>query len=509
MVCVNEKNKWTIAVYEDPRDDGEKDPAEFRPNKMNLKISRNQYDYCRAKFPIEVGEEVKKHTQFEESALNGVHRADVLYDGEPVQELLFRSDWVTYANDYTEFELKDVHYIFAEDTIDQNYNGVTVQGVYEDILEECSYDIIENVVYKLPNRYIDPNQDQREQLEESSGTNIDNNFNARDLVGDIGGAIGDGWGGDTIKGSLTEATFELGFNQLPSQKHNNTKDASFNFDDANLQKAIHKVNDEFSINSWIDRYGNLNVGFPSLTNKIHVAAPDDNRVWRYKDPQVKHPREPIKQAVVLGPWKDAPGMESSAVDQTKEVVGHVFNNKMGKEARVAGVATRPDVESGQIIKKIAKNSKKSNLENVAENFLRNKVIEVNRGEVEIDPNIGGTRVSNHQNLYPGDILHLVPNDNRYSNNITAQTGRIGDEPDNQGCGGRVVNNERYSVFEVQHNISQGGNWSMSADLGMYAGSDIETHIDFFDPRENEWIADDRISDDNELTGGSNVIFENN
>jgi len=431
---------------------------------MSLKMSRQKYDFCRAKLSWEVGEEMKPHTRYEDGALYGLKPVDVCYNGEPIQRLMFRPDWVDYGSEFTHLQLHDLHKALADGVVDEQRDTVTLEDIYQTVIEAASNRLVNEVHFTVPDQQV------RTLYGSQSSSGRGGYYRQQQAERD-----------ETKK--LVESDYAVDFNQISPEN------------------AIQRLNEKFRLKSWVNRNGVLVVGLPEAKQVRHIAAPNDERVWRYKDPSISHGREPIKKAVVEGAWVDEPGIGS--IGDGVDEVASWFNgdDKGGADVKAMGVAERQDIDYGSSF--VVKNTKakRNALSHVARLALKERMKQQNAGTVEIDPELSGTDVSNVVNLSSGDLLHLVPNDD-YFDNPTATSGVIGDSPNNpEAVRGGFVNNEVYLVTEVEHTVTEAGEWQVFADLGLYSDVEIKSYMSYFDPAAREWVDDDEIAEDGSLQGG--------
>jgi len=481
------ENDWTVEIH--GVNDG--DPFEIRPVEMSLSMSRSEFDFCRAKFPVEVGEEMKPHTRYEGGALRNLKAADVLLDGQRVQRLLFMPDSVNYGNQYTHIEFHDLQKSMDDGIVDKQWETVSLYKAYKYCVDKVTNGLIDRPVFSVP-------QNQETVLVGEAG--LDFNFNDDN-------ADGKGFSIKEIReagGYLNRWMFAGNVDDVEQNDTQKLADSYFAFDFNKVSplKAIARLNKKFGLTTWTSTDGNLYVGFPEANPVHHLAAPNDERVWKYKDPNVTHPREPVKSVIVEGTWMDDPRY----FDQVKDVVGWFTNNDGSGVGDViaTGYATRTDIDYGLTFSIKNKDAKRDALPHVARAALREKMKKQNTGTVEIDPQLSGEQVSELNHLTPGDLLHLVPND-RYFNNPGVDSGAIGTNYDiDDSCGG-FVNNEVYLVTGVEHNVTEAGNWSVFADLGMYPDNPIKSTMFYFNPQSKEYLSEEDIFGG--LLGGEDVVTE--
>jgi hypothetical protein len=451
---------WTIKF----RDVNYGEPFEVRPIEMSLKMSRHEYDFCRAKFSWEVGEEMKPHTRYEDGALYGITPVDVCYNGTAIQRLMFRPDWADYSSENTHLQFHDLHKALSNGTIDEQRQTVQLEDIYQTVVEAASNRLIDTINFTVPDEQV------------------------RSLYGEI-----------TTAG-------RAGAHRRQQIEQDNTKkavksDYAVDFENISPENALRRLNKKFRLKTWVNREGELVVGLPEANSIRHIAASDDERVWRYKDPNISHGREPIKRAIVEGAWVDEPGL--GGIDDGIDEVASWFNgdDQGGADVKAMGIAERTDIDYGTEFAVKSSNAKRDALPEIAILALKERMKQQNAGTVEIDPELSGTEVSNVLDLDPGDFLHLVPEDD-YFDNPTASSGKVGDKPEDMDevCGG-FVNNEAYLVSEVEHSVTDTGEWQVFADVGMYPDVPIDGSMSYFEPDDNSWVDDNEISDDGSLSGG--------
>jgi hypothetical protein len=446
---------WTIKF----RNVNDGDPFEVRPIEMSLKMSRTEYDFCRATLDWEVGEEIKPHTRYENGALYGLVPVDVCYNDDPIQRLMFRPDWVDYGSQETHLQLHDLHKALASGTVDEQRDTVNLEDIYTTIVNSATNRLIDEVEFTVPDA------------------------TPRTLYGDNAESFRPARVGQQRRAEVEQ----------DQTKRVVESDYAVDFDNISAEKAIQRLNKKFRLKSWVNRKGKLIIGIPEANQFRHVAAPDDDRVWRYKDPSISHGREPVKKVLVEGAWVDEPGFDLDVTEW--------FDEGGTADVKAYGIAERTDIDYGTNFVVKSTKAKKDGLPEVAILALQERMKRQNSGTVEIDPELSGTEISNPVDITNGDLLQMVPEDD-YFENPSATSGQIGDSPDNpdEVCGS-FVNNEAYLVTEVEHNVTRNGEWQVHADLGMYPDVEIEAYMTYFDPENNEWVDDSQIADDGSLKGG--------
>lgn len=475
-------SQWTVRFH-DKHGDG---PLEARPAEMSLQMSRVDYDYCRLKFPREVGDVMKQHTRYSSGALNGRIHADVCYNGDAVQRLMFRPDWVTYGHQFTHVKLHDLQKALADGTVDIQRDSIRLVDIYQEVVSAADNRLISHIKFSgLP----------EEQVREI-GT-------VRSRQSDPAGATGGGSDRDwQDAGSSTSIESNRNYNHAaensqytddedgPDDVVSETIDADFavDFDSISPEKALTELNKKYNLRSWVDPEGILVVGLPEDSNIRHIAASDDERVWRYKEPQISHNREPIKSVMVEGAWVDEPGLDLDVTEW--------FDEGGTDDVKAYGLATRNDVNSGSTFMVNSSKAKRDALQSVAELALKEKMKQENAGTIEIDPAISGTRITDPITLRVGDRLHLVPPDELFYS-ATHSTGEIGDPPDHpEKVCGNVINNEEYIVTGVTHEVNNSGKWEMKADIALRPDPllPISTSVEYYEPEDDMWLTEGEFYD---------------
>jgi hypothetical protein len=433
---------------------------------MSLKISRNRYDFARVEFPFEVGEAMKPHTRNKDGFLRGQTVADVCLNGQVVQRLMLRPDWVDYTPTSTHVQLHDLQKSLASGKVDIRREKVDLKEIYREVLARSSGDLIGKAKFNLPDNQV------------------------RTIYGEKGSR-------ELGEGSLTQTGEGIIESDTAAKILNSTY--AIDFDDITAENAIAKLNKKFRLKTWVNRNGLLIIGLPEDSGRTHYAASHDSRVWRFKDPSISHSREPVRGVIVEGPWEDEPGIDASDVLNW-------FDDGKFADVKAVGIAERQDVDRGTYVSVSATEAKKDALPELARLALIEEMKQQNAGSVSIDPVESGTNFTSPVDALPGDYLHMIPDDRYIKGEITAESGSIGDGNINYdaACGG-IVRNEVYLITEVKHKINRDGSWQINADIGLVP--DIEPpkrYMSYFDPRDEEWVGGDEIADNGEL---KKSIFE--
>lgn len=445
----------------------EMNALEVRPISMDLELSRFDYDYCRSKFPPEVGEVIKPYTRKRNGIFNKLIRVRIFNDEDKVHSMVCRPDYIRFGNDATHIELHDLQESLSNGLVNMKREVVTLRNVYNDVFDQAVTSLVSGPEFQdIPD----------------------------DTPTEIWGTLGDS---DYEPPGDGGVDFGKRFKEDNSKKLIDSKFA-VDFENISPERAIHKLNKLYGLQSWVTRNGVLKIGNPSRGDSIHFAAPDDERVWRYEDVSVTHGREPIRKVMVMGAWIDEPGWGGfdEAVD---EVASFINNDDQGKaDARIVGIAERQDIHYGKTVFMTADGAKKDGVTNTAVQELRNRMMDTHSGSVEINAQLSGEQVSNLIDIYPGDTIRMVPDDS-YFDNPTADSGNIFDTPPRDEICGRFVNNEQYLITGVTHEV-EGSNWTISTDIGLNPRVPIDTRITYYNPDNNEFISKSEFDFD-----GSNIL----
>lgn len=437
MACEH-GTKWTIEFVESG--------LEIRPIQMSLKINRSRYDYCRAKFSHEVGEHMRQFTYEDDDKLSGFRAVDVKHDGKVVRKMLFSPRWLTYGRNFTHIQFHDLQKSLGVGSLDTHIYRLPLLTAYSKLIALANNDIITHVKFNLP-----------ESLPRVAYDPLNNENSAKP---------------NNRQTSMFNENLE------------NLDDIDLDFEDETPLYAINQINDMYSITTWADNQGRLVVGSPEWDSNGHVAAPNDPRVWRYKDPQFSHGREPIWRVIVEGKWYDEPGWDMG--DAKDEVVSWFTGGKGGADIQAVGYAERPDIDEGETIVISDKDVKDTQVQHVAAMTLIEEMKENQIGNVEIDTNNSGHEISHPHDCFPGDTIRLVPHD-KYFDNPSATSGQVGDAPSTEEiCTGFVTNNA-YFVSEVEHILTEGGMYRVHADLGSWPNFEPDTELRYYDPRKDAFV----------------------
>jgi len=471
MTCVDD-HEWTIAF---PDVSGEDGPLELRPYEMTFKQERRAFDYCRAKFPATVGEMLKPHTRQDDGLLRDRRAANVKLDGDPVQTLMFSPDGIRYGDRYTHLRLFDLQRLLESGTVDKKWDKVTLVDAYEYVFNQREdRGILQDIEFTMPDRLKTP---------DGNPLTLVSEMEAGAEKGLISGLIS----GAQVAGDDTKRMVEGQY--------------VIEFDSISPLKALWKLNEDYQLQTWVDRDSVLWVGIPEATANRHIAAPDDERVWRYTNVNVAHPREPVKRVIVRGAWQDQPGfnIENELSEWFNPLGGGEDGNVFGSgDVNATGIAERTDIDYGLTYEKKV-DAKKDAVEDVAHQAFLEEVRQQNSGQIHIDPTKSGD-FTPIKELGLGDFLQIVPDDEAFDHrdNITASTGQITDEPEDrptEWCG-QSIQNEAYTVTGIQHKVDGSGRWTVIADVALWPhdiADRVGTKFMYYDPEGDEYLTEDEAS----------------
>lgn len=452
MTCAT--GSWTISF---PEVDGASGPFEIRPYSLDYKLHRSDLDYARGTFDPAVGSMMAPETGTAGGALRGPTYVDVRYDDTRVGSLYFRPDFASYGSDYTHIEFQDLQRLLDSGVVDNEWADVKPKDAYRYAFEQRDdHGIIKGLKFSVPEQVPD-----------------------RLFV--------DPWSPNPISDFIFSLTSET---EKVIDSWNNIR-----FDQISPLQAIWKLNDILGLKSWVGPERYLWVGIPEAVEQLHIAAPDDDRIWRYNNDevQIRHPREPIQMVTVHGAWNDAPGI-GSPEDIIDEAVSWFKSGHEGGtgDIRATGIAYRTDVNDGRSILVESPSPKRDAVEGVAKAKLIEEYKKSNAGSVEIDPSTSGGFTPLHK-VAPGHRLHLVPDDNHFAQ-PREEAGRLGTGPsfDELGPCESFVHNEIYAIRSVQHHVN-GGRWSVTLDIAIEPDpANIDTKMRYFDPQANEYLTEEKV-----------------
>jgi hypothetical protein len=438
---------------------------QIRPRSMQFDRNRNEFDYCTAEFSNEVAEHISPHLDEESDFLRRPLPVVLHIEGEPVYRLLWVPDGVRFTENEVHVDLHDPQKFLTRGVVDWKQNNVKLREAYEYVFAQrdtSGPQIFNDIKFTIP---------------DESYTELRTRYRKSVFGYEF-------WSDSETEEILDEERAESP-NYIESDDHSETIKRleeenviniidghyAIDFEKITPWEAITKLNEKFGVTTWAAPDGNLWVGARATTGVAHLAAPDDDRVWKLQNFNVSPPRDPIVKYTIEGPWKTDPA------DTPDEYLSDFADLNTGtKDFRLHGVATRRDILFGQEgFEQI--DAKKDALEAIAKRKLVNKEREQWSGYIEIDPEQSGSVQSEARYTQIGDIVHTLPPENGDKEGSTCSSN---------------IKDELYYVVGVQHSLNESGNWGMRLDVvpildGPLSPSEIETKIRYYDPSEKEYI----------------------
>lgn len=468
---------WTVRF---PNVQGQGGPAEFRPLTMNFNLNRSKYDYCKMKFPTEVGDMVRPQTRLKDGLFRGSTLAHICYNGEVVSALYFDPDFARYGDNYTHLEFQDLEQSMDTSVIDKKWEKISLKRAYKYVFDRQFSGLVEDIKFTLPE-------------------------DMPDTIQGIGSKV------SNVRSPFTQSLTQQISNQEVSATDKFVEGTyAVDIDKLSPAKAFQKLNEKFQVHTWVDTDQTLWVGIPEAFPIPHIAAPDDNRVWRYSGDEVniRHLPQPVKQVTVEGAWVDEPDLDGVAegIDEVTSWFGS--NEKGAGDYMLQGVAYRTDIDYGDSLVFSVEGAKRNAIAGIAESQMRELMKQGHSGSVEINADLSGSYTP-LQHVQPGDLLHMVPDDSHFDN-PTAESGRIGNEPEDLAAACSFTNNELYFIKQVQHDVDESGYWSVSLKVGMYPDileeenennpelQNMESAVRYYRPDSDVYVSANTVYDGNWL-----------
>lgn len=436
MTCENE---WSVRF---PDVSGTGGPVEVVPLSFTFDSNWEEYDLCKLKFSQDVREMFDGNVALPEHEFGKRHIAELRYDGIPRHRLMYDPAEVTFGNNYLHIELLDLHRAMDTGVIDDNFYSLTVQDIYEKVF----------AVY-----------------EEATTTQLIKKLSFTD---DLSGPH-----------STTLPDEEI---RARSNYILNTS-TWFDFDQVSPATAIEELNENFSFQSWVTPDGVLHIGNREATDRVHVAAPDDERVWRWTDPTIRFAKDRTKAVLVEGSWFDDP-----RIGKQEDNVRAIFSNlEPAGQVRVQGMAWRPNVEEGETVVITQDGVNSDNAAEIAENHLKHEDARLT-GSIGINPQASG-RFTHPSSVYVGDFLHVIPDDDHFmsprkTTGSVLRNDTLTHNADSDCKPG--VNNVVLRISGVRHRVDQSGRWNIELNVDYYRFEDydpIKSTVRYFDPTEDEML----------------------
>jgi hypothetical protein len=442
MTCTGD-HEWTVQFPDLPGTTG---VPEFRPSEMSLRLNRSDFDFCRLTFDVKVGENLKGFTGFTPT---GTHRAHVLLDGEIITTMMASPNGFEYGDRNTYVSLYDLQKDLDSGVIDDHFEGENIQNTYKAVFKNRDTTLIDEIKFTFNSEPVEGK-------------------NPRELI---------------YQNRVSAQQAEEAQKFMKSS-------VSIDFDNVSPLRAIYKLNEDLGLHSWIDKDGVLWIGIPEINPTVHIAAPNDDRVWDYTSVNVRHPREKIKGVAVHGAWVDQPGINLEADAKQIAAWFNIFSDgKKTGDYRLVGVAERTDIDDGRVYEAKNANVKRDGIAEAAKIALIEEMKRQNQGQIQINPDTSGAYTS-FASLTPGDTIQVIPNDKYFERPHRANTGQTGDKPAyaNPDWCGSVPRNEVYTIGGIQHQVHLSGSWSTTLDVLLWPYESIgsvKSSTLYFNPRATE------------------------
>lgn len=453
------------------------DPFEVRPASMTTSWGRRRLDYAEVEMPEGVAEMMKPETRDKDGKLREEQPVDLCIDGDPVRRLLFQPERAMYTNGEAHLTLVDIQYVMNDGIVDNRDAIIRVEDAYNYAFDRVESEYLTDIEFDLPDTVPETVR---------GGA-------ARGFTGGITNAIREhtGWGKE-------------------NPQYLDTKWA-IDWDRISPFQAIWDLNNNINVYSWVEGT-TLKIGLPELRPNTYLAAPNDDRVWRYTNVSVRHPNKPIQRVVVQGQWITDDDM--SSLDFLARMFSEPDEDTDPFTVRMEGVAERSDINYGRTITLNESDAQKGGVQNAARLELYRRMSKNRNGTVQLDPALSGDDYGNPAELQPGDYLRVVPDDSHYTfgnplsdnagrniqdaiddwNEEIATAGEIGDpKPLGMPEWCNPVNNELYLVTGVEHSVLKAGGWQVNVDVALYPDSPIDTYFRYFNPRNGEYIDESDVT----------------
>jgi hypothetical protein len=479
MSC--EEGVWTFRF---PTIPGENGPFEIKPISITASINRSDYDYAKAKFDTEIGDTLRPHTRNTDGRLNRPRLVEAIFDGEVVNSFYFKPDAVNYGNQYTRIEFFDPQESLESGVVDKEWDEVKLRDAYKFAFEARESDkeqIISDINFTdadILNKTLVGSRSFIRYGDSPLADNIDffrgiqNTVNRNIKTAQIA----------TVEADETE--------QLVDSHY------AVSFDKVSPARAIQKLNKKFNLTAWVNTEAELWIGSPEVKGLFqnHIAAADDERVWRYNKEQVniRHPRTPVKQVTVEGAWKSTLYSSNSSETAAEKIVNSLDEDR-SETKLLTGVAYRTDIEYGESIVIDSTKGKRDAVTSLAEKKMRELMKAGNTGTVEITPALSGDFTKLHL-VSPGDFIQLVPND-KFFYNPDKNSGRNGNPPDEISDCESYTQNALYFIKEVRHTVDN-GLWTVELEVAMYPDQlqdYMESVVRYFDPVKEEYLTTEQFN----------------
>lgn len=428
---------------------------EIRPKSMQYDQTRGKLDYCKAEFGQDVADVIKREiNKGTLSPLTQPLSVILRIKGENLYRLLWVPDGARFVEDGVHVEFHDPQKFLTKGVIDWKQESVRIKDAYEYVFENRS-------------------QEGPQVLNDIKFSIAENSYNVLRANDE-----------STFSPYSSTATGYADYdNYVKDAEQENivniiNDNYAVDFDKMTPWECINELNEKFAVTTWVDSEGNLWVGSRSATGYPHIAASDDDRVWKITEYNTPAPRDPVVRSVIRGGWEN--DNDESWYENAEELI----SQRRTQDFRIEGVAkTKTSSLLGQEIFIEDINAKKDSLEDIAKLRLSQKQREQQNGYIDINPEISGVEFSDPKYVKIGDTLRTVPPDNDLNNGSVCDTN---------------IEDELFHIVGIQHELSEDGNWRLRLDVVKQLDDElnpdnIETNLRYYDPFAEEYIDGDAYS----------------
>lgn len=471
MAC--EESNVTIAFI-GPDNDLDDPLMEIRPLTMNFSRDLGQFDFAKCEFSEGVANHVKPLIEGdEETILNQTLPVVVKFNGTPVHRMLYLPDGVRFGYDSVHMDFHDARKYLERGVVDYQRESVKLEEAFDYVFgqrKESGPEIFKGIKYTVPD----------ESYDELIGY-WEKNFIGKSMDKKVSDLAVEELREDDYDSSLSTEKdwggYDADIANIEEENIYNIIDGHYavDFNQTSPWEAIQELSEKFGVRTWAAPDGYLYVGSRSATGVTHIAAPDDERVWKLlpEGYNVSAPRDPVIKYVVRGKFVQDPA--ESWADQATDLLSFVNGDEAGegsKDFRAEGVSVRKDADYGQEVVEDVDAAK-----DALEGLARRKLIQKQRqqwdGNLEIYPSLSGTEWTDVRNTQVGDMILTIPSD------------------DNQSDCESTLSQELFEITGVEHVISSDGSWKMNLSVSPIPDGPLDeentlTYMRYFDPAKEEY-----------------------
>lgn len=416
---------------------------ELVPYTVDFRVDRHKLNYVNAKFSTEVGDYLKPKVKTEGSEMRDPQPVQILMDGKVSYWVYFRPEYARFGETNCWIEFQDLREHFRYETVDYKVSNSTAKELYRKVYAESNIKNITNgIEFEIP-------QDAESTLN-TSGYFYDDD----DLL---------------VEGVRYLDDFFTDYDKENEAKKKSVLDSIFKFDlhEKTLFEAFLFLNEKLGLSWWVTPDGVLKIGIDYIQSNNHAASSSESNVWKYTNPNIVPPGQPIKKAVVNGGLIDAPG---SIEDGLLEKADFVLPDKQVDDDLVAqGIAQRPDIVGGKTVSIDLPELERASLESRAEHTLLSEMMNNNSGTIEINPSASNNDVSDWRDIQIGDTLEVFP-------------------PKSSECGSSIEH-QTLLISGIRHNVDA-GSWKIELQVQKTPSYDVVTSFRYFDPQSEKYYDSD-------------------